>query len=174
MADFFGDRGYLSRRDPPRKHAVRAARINRSVAATAQHHVVGEIGQVGRTDLLARPDPGPVNLKRGANPDGTTDGTGQAGLFPADPLAQLPDARLRRGAGFPLDQMRPLVTEHEGALVHHAELQRAGDLVEDGQVSPRNLVTAGLVPRGRLDGPHHGVEFADLELLPPYVRVKIG
>ena len=58
--------------------------------------------------------------------------------------------------------------------MHHAELQRVGDLLEGGDVTPRNLVTTDLVPRGHVDGPHHGFEFGELELLPASVRIKIG
>ena len=64
-------------------------------------------------------------------------GPGRPGCSCVDPLAQLPDGDLGR--------LRPTLRsiscgqsclQHERRLVHDAELERVGDLLEDGDVGP--------------------------------------
>ena len=72
---------------------------------------------------------------------------------------ELADRDLGMAGRLPVDQVGPVVPQDEGLLVHHAELERVGDLLQRRDVAARHLIPADLVLGGLVDGADHGVEF---------------
>ena len=74
-----------------------------------------------------------------------------------------------------VEDVRPVAVQHERRLVHHAELERVGDLLEDRDVgSARHLVAADLVLLGVLDGVEHDLQLGRADGHPAPVRIKVG
>ena len=85
---------------------------------------------------------------------------GQAGLCLGDPAAQLADGDPGGARRLPVEQVGPFVAEDERRLVHDADLERVGDLLQRRDVAARHLVAADLSWAARSTAAEHRLEFA--------------